>query len=121
MGKIIASLRERKALSQAALAQEVGLTQPTLSRVERGQAQIDLFTFSRIAAVFGMSGSELMGRVELTLARTQQAAQGVAPVQQPDQPWWQSALSAGGLSGLGGLVAFAVGAALEERAKKDDE
>lgn len=116
VGRLIAALRERAKLSQQALAGRVGLTQPTLSRVERGQAQVDVYTFHKIAETFEMRGSELQWHVEQALARSAQAAAGAvgqAPVE--GTPWWKTAAAVGGLAGLGGLVAFAVRAALDDK------
>ncbi|MAC29420.1 MAG: hypothetical protein CMH59_23560 [Myxococcales bacterium] len=119
VGRLVAALRERAGLSQAALAERVGLTQPTLSRVERGRAQLDVYAFHRIAEVFGMRPAELHQHVERALARSEEAARGALgePKTSParKRPWWEHAAEVGGAAGLGGLVAFAVGAALDEK------
>jgi transcriptional regulator with XRE-family HTH domain len=115
VGRVIASLRERAGWSQADLAGRVGLTQSTLSRVERGQAQPDVFTFHKVAGAFGMRTCDLQYHVDDALWRSEEAARGViGKAPKKDVPWWQAALTAAGIAGLGGLVAFAVGAALDQ-------
>jgi len=42
VGLVVQSLRERKALQQAELAQRIGTSQPTVSRIERGTAMMSL-------------------------------------------------------------------------------
>lgn len=119
VGRLVASLRERQGWSQAELAGRAGLTQPTLSRIERGQVQADLLSFRRIGRAFGMSAPELHAHLERALARSEQAARGaVGQRSRRGSPWWKAALAVGGVGGLGGLVAFAVSAALDELAKQ---
>ncbi|MEM9190139.1 MAG: helix-turn-helix transcriptional regulator [Myxococcota bacterium] len=116
LGRVIASLRERAGQSQAALAKAVGLTQPTLSRIERGQAPADGFTLRKIARAFGLNAAQLHELVDEALRRTEQAAEG-AVGGGSEVSWWRHALAVAGVAGLGGLVAFAVAAALDDKSK----
>jgi len=119
LGRVVASLRERRGWSQGELAERVGLTQSTLSRMERGQAQPDAFTFTKLAEAFQVTAAELSDYVDRALARSELAAQGaIGPSRPTTKPWWQSALAVAGVAGLGGLVAFAVAAALDEKLKR---
>lgn len=113
LGMIIMRLRERRELTQAALAERIGVTQSTLSRIERGQVQPEPFVVRQLADAFGMTTSAFDQHVDDAYQRTQRAAQGTVPGQ-GKQPWWQVALQVAGLTGLAGLVAFAVAAVLNE-------
>lgn len=50
--ELIANRISRK-LTQAALADKVGIKQPSLARIESGSVMPSLYTLDRIAAVFG--------------------------------------------------------------------
>jgi transcriptional regulator with XRE-family HTH domain len=121
LGRVIAGLRERKKISQGELAERVGITQPTLSRIERGQGQPDAFTLTKIADVLGVSVGELMAYVEKSLARTEHATRSALGTTGQDRKgtrdWWETAITVAGAAGLAGLVAFSVAAALKEKPK----
>lgn len=115
-GRVVAHLRQGRGWSQQDLARAVGLTQPTLSRIERGQGLPDVHVARRIALAFGMTTADLVARVDDAFARTEQVARAqLRPDAQKKRPWWQGALLAGGAAGLAGLVAFAVSSALDTR------
>lgn len=113
LGQVIMRLRERHQLTQGQLAERVGLTQTTLSRIERGQARPDPFVLRRIAETFGMTNAELSQSVDAAFQRTQQAAQSTVRTE-PEQSWWEVALSVAGVAGLIGLAGFAVAAVVNE-------
>ncbi|MBM7112468.1 helix-turn-helix domain-containing protein [Archangium primigenium] len=119
VGKIIATLRAQKEWSQEDLARRVGLTQSTLSRIERGQAHPDPFTFKKFAEVFGMGVEEFHARVNEAMEATKRATQGATKRTSDASPWWEVAIGIAGIVGLVGLVSFAVAAILEEQ--KPDE
>ncbi|WP_170115649.1 helix-turn-helix domain-containing protein [Melittangium boletus] len=119
VGKIIATLRVQKEWSQEELARRVGLTQSTLSRIERGQAHPDPFTFKKFAEVFGMGVEEFHTRVNEAMEATKRATQGATKKASDSSPWWEVAIGVAGIVGLVGLVSFAVAAILEEQ--KPDE
>ncbi|WP_375771235.1 helix-turn-helix domain-containing protein [Archangium gephyra] len=121
LGKIIATLREQRQWTQEQLATRVGVTQSTLSRIERGQAHPDPFTFKKFAEVFGLSVDELHKRVEAAMEATKRATQGVTEKATGSTPWWEVALGLAGIVGLIGLVSFAVAAILEEQKPTEPE
>jgi transcriptional regulator with XRE-family HTH domain len=115
LGRVIASLRERRGLSQEALAEAAGITQSTLSRMERGQAQPDAYTLRRLAEALGVSVADLTAWVDRALERSREATIGAIGKPPPrSKPWWEAALKVAGAAGLAGLVAFAVSAALDD-------
>ncbi len=118
LGRVIGALRERHGMSQAALAERVGLTQSTLSRIERGQARPDAFTLRRLADAFGVTPGVLSDWVDQAYARSAEAARGAIGTRKTHKNWWQAAVAVAGFAGLGGLVAFAVAAALDDLTKK---
>ena len=120
LGKTIASLREKKGWTQGDLASRVGITQSNLSRIERGQAQPDAYTFRRLAEAFGMSASKLSKLVETAYNGTKEAAASASQETSDEGPWWKRALAVAGVVGLTGLVAFAVGAAMVALAEADE-
>ncbi len=113
LGKIIAALREQRGWTQDELATRVGVTQSTLSRIERGQAHPDPYTFRKFAEIFGLRVEELHGRVDEAMAATKRATQGVTD-KAASAPWWEVAVGLAGFVGLVGLVTFAVAAILED-------
>jgi transcriptional regulator with XRE-family HTH domain len=119
LGRVLASLRERRGMSQGELAAKVGITQSTLSRMERGQGQPDAFTMRKLAEALGVSVGDLNAWVDKALERSRQATLGaIGESPRPEEkPWWQAALKVAGAAGLAGLVAFAVSAALDNPAK----
>jgi transcriptional regulator with XRE-family HTH domain len=106
-------------MSQGQLASAAGITQSTLSRMERGQAQPDAFTLKKLAEALGVSVAELTAWVDKALERSRQATIGaIGDKPKPtSKPWWQEALKVAGAAGLAGLVAFAVSAALDNPSK----
>jgi transcriptional regulator with XRE-family HTH domain len=121
LGRTIAELRDRHGLSQVALANQAGLTQPTLSRIEKGATNPELHTLRRIAKAFGMATPALVAQAEAAFARTAQTAQGAgASPAQSDMPWWQAALGALGVASVVGL-AVAAAMAAEEASKPAPE
>lgn len=118
IGRTIAGLREQHGFSQVALAHEVGLTQPTLSRVERGGTQPDPFTLRKMALAFKMTLPELLTRVEDAYQRAQKQAKENAPkasrAAASDDSWVPLAAALGAL-GVASLVGLAVAASMAEQ------
>jgi transcriptional regulator with XRE-family HTH domain len=52
------SLREKARLSQKAIAQEIGLTQPDISKIERRERRIDVLETLRWVRATGVNPSE---------------------------------------------------------------
>jgi transcriptional regulator with XRE-family HTH domain len=59
LGSAIRELREKRGLTQEALAHEAGITTGTLSLIERGQSNPAWGTVSRIADALGSSMGEV--------------------------------------------------------------
>ena len=114
IGKVIATLRKRKEVGQSDFAKAIGVSQPTLSRLERGQMAPDVVLFSHIADALGLSSTELHRLVEDSLERAQQAAEGATRQSAGSDSVWSTALRIAGVVGLAGLAAFAVAAALND-------
>lgn len=60
MKEKIRALREAKGLSQAELAEALGVDQTTISAWERGVAEPTLFNLRRLADVLGVYPGELL-------------------------------------------------------------
>lgn len=60
LGQTIANLRRRHGLTQATLAERLGVTDKAVSRWENGQGYPDVTTIPRIAKLFGVSIDSLM-------------------------------------------------------------
>ncbi len=60
IGRKIAEKRQSESLSQVALAEEAGISQVALSRIETGHAQPRPTTLRRIGAALGISARELL-------------------------------------------------------------
>lgn len=54
IGRHIREARDERGLSQGALAREVGIDAPRLSRIERGERGIDSLVLRRIASFFAL-------------------------------------------------------------------
>jgi len=59
LGKALRQLREKRGLTQEALAHEAGITTGSLSLIERGQRNPSWGTVSRIADALGSSMGEV--------------------------------------------------------------
>lgn len=112
-GQVIAALRKRQGVGQQDFARAVGVSQATLSRIERGQAVPDHYTFALMADQFGLSAARLEATVSEALANTQRAAAG-ATGQRSNGFDWGEIIKIAGAVGLIGLAAFAVATALRE-------
>ena len=62
--KKLAELRREKGLSQAALAQALGVDASTIAKYETNDRLPDVYTLSRIADYFDVSTDYLLGRKE---------------------------------------------------------
>ena len=114
VGKVIAYLRKEAGFSQEHFASAIGTSQPTLSRIERGEAVPDVVLFSRIAAALGLTSAQLSDYVDRAIGRAQQAAAGATQAPSGSEGVWKTALQVAGIAGLAGLIIFAVAAALSD-------
>lgn len=116
VGAIVAQLRTRQGMTQGELASKMGVTQPTMSRIERGQVRLDAFELRSLAENFGMSTGQLTTVVDQAYARAEKAAKDEVR-SSPKGEWWKTALAVIGGVGLAGLAGFAAAAALAETDK----
>jgi transcriptional regulator with XRE-family HTH domain len=68
-GKILREVRLKSGLSQERLAFDSGHHRTYISLLERGRRSPTLTTLLRLAAALGVSGSEMVERVEVMVAR----------------------------------------------------
>lgn len=67
--KILRSLRKTQAYTIADVAESSGISTAVISRIERNQAMPELETLARLAKVFAMSATDLLGLAENRLAQ----------------------------------------------------
>ena len=64
IGVALRALRAQKGVSQEKLALETGIGRRYMSDIENGRRNVSLEIIEKIASYFGMSASELVGRIE---------------------------------------------------------
>ncbi len=121
IGQVIAGLRKQSRKSQEEFADEIGVSQPTLSRIERGKAVPDILLFVEIADALDMEASDLHDAIDDAVRRTRDAAAGATNQTSGSDTVWSAALKVAGVVGVAGLVAFAVAAALKAIDEDDDD
>lgn len=107
VGCVIAGLREAREWTQVQFAKKIGVTQPTLSRIERGQAHPDPFVIHKLAEVFSISTKTLCGVVDEAFGEVKQA---ISTASEARPVSW--ALELVGTPAFRGLVIVAVTVAL---------
>lgn len=120
IGKVIGALRERAGMSQMAFAHAIGVSQPTLSRFERGTSVPDMVQMAAIERELGLPPGGLNAKVEETLRRTRKAAQGATEGANGTSVW-SNALKIAGIAGIAGLAAFAIAAVLTLEDREEEE
>ena len=120
-GKVIAELRKHEDMGQQEFADEIGVSQPTLSRIERGKVLPDAFTYKRMAVTLDMTVGELDEAVDDALDRVAQAAQGMVGDDEPTpgESFLGGVMAALGVAAVGGLIGFAVAALVNELEDED--
>lgn len=63
----LSTLRLRRGLSQAALAELIGNSQPSYSKIEAGRVDVLYSTFEKLVAALGVSRDELAGALRNTV------------------------------------------------------
>jgi transcriptional regulator with XRE-family HTH domain len=115
LGQVIALLRKQHGdMTQAMLAQRLGISQSMLSKIESGKRP-DAFLFGQIARAFGLEVQELDAQVFEAMKRARQAAD-VVTAQRKSSSSWGELLA---LAGFVGLVVFAVAAVVGDDAKPE--
>ena len=129
IGLIIAVMRRQKGYSQNQLAHYSGVSQPTISRVELGEAELTTYQLYKIAESFGVTPSFMLGvadEFERELKARKVSVSPKASEATLASVAGASAIVAAGAS-LGGpvglLLGAAVGAIIKHYAKKarDDD
>jgi transcriptional regulator with XRE-family HTH domain len=103
-GATIKQLREAKGITQAELADRIGRTQASVSRIESGQADPDLGDLREVAAALGLTTAELAALFDDAYERARNQADA--------DLGWKRALTVLGIVGLTGLAIFAAALAL---------
>ena len=106
--------RELRSLSQTELAERVGLTQSTISRLERGQTGCEPAVVGQVAAAFGLQGRVFDQLREEAEERTARAVTATLPDASTDA-WWEAALKQVGFLGMAGLIIYVVSGLLAEQ------
>lgn len=105
---MIAALRRRADWDQSELAALSGLSQSTLSRIERGEVSPTYVQMQALATAFRMTVAELEAYIDQSIHVAEGAAAAAPSPTRPKKgtapPWWAVL---GGVA-LGALVAFAV-------------
>lgn len=68
-GQILVKQRTRAGLDQATLANRLGLHQPALSRLERGESPTSISVLVKLATALGVRPSTLIEEFELALVK----------------------------------------------------
>lgn len=110
LGKVISRLREDRGLSQADLAARVGISQPTLSRFERGAGKPDALTMKKLAAELCVSVDVVYGRIDQVLERAKKLSANATSRAPAQDGWWETAVGMLGVIAAVALIVVAVGA-----------
>lgn len=79
LGEIIRQLREREGLVQLELADKLDVAQPTISRIEYGDAGTTAYMLGQIATTFGLTTGRLHDLTARVLEATKRAADAIGP------------------------------------------
>lgn len=64
VGKVLGYLRDQKGLGQKDLADAMGVTQPTLSRIENGQSALTVDQLALAASILKVSSDQILTMVD---------------------------------------------------------
>lgn len=107
LGHSIARLRGKKGMSQYSLADQIGESQPTISRMEKGLLWPDLNKLVKICRVLGVPHVQFISSMEEAM-RVSMVSISAAMEVEPGDSCWQKALSVGGEGALSGICLFGV-------------
>ncbi len=65
----IAEVRKERGISQQAMAKKLGVTQPIISRYERGELRIHAELLAKMAKILGTTSDDLLGLVPIKKAK----------------------------------------------------
>lgn len=100
IGRLLAVQRDRLNLDQATVAAAVGVTQPTWSRIERGESAISVDQLRRACNRLGLVPGQLLNQADS--AKAQLERQGISVVESADDT--DKALAFLGLAALAALI-----------------
>lgn len=83
VGAVLRQRREQMGLEQSQIAQKLGLTQSSYSRIESGKTSLTLVHLSDIAPHFGLSPQSLVAQVESIKLDMQRQGITVSPEKEP--------------------------------------
>jgi DNA-binding XRE family transcriptional regulator len=113
LGQVVEFHRDRQVMTQTSLAQHVGITQTTISRIERGEVQASVVVIRSIANALKLgSVSELLKEVEEVYDSSHLRHKEFEATKMPD--WMKQAAGVATLGALG----FVLGSALAELADR---
>ena len=69
VGSIIRSHREKNRINQGAMAESMGVTQATWSKIENGKSNIGLTQIVRAASILGTTPGQLLSDADVVRAR----------------------------------------------------
>jgi len=78
-GQLIVSLRKEENMDQRDLSEKLGINQPALSRLERGESAANVVMIDNLARTFSISVSELMGNFEEAVAKIENESVKIVP------------------------------------------
>ncbi len=82
LGALMLRERRKRALTQTQIGKLVGISQPTVARIEAGKLPVSVLQFQKIASeLFGVSHATLERRVQATNEVYQKAERAVRPEQ----------------------------------------
>jgi len=86
-GKIIANKRESLVpkLDQVQLAEKLGINQPALSRIERGESSVNITMLRKLANAFGTSAALLMNELEEAIKTVEEKNVSVLPKKEAEK------------------------------------
>ncbi len=100
VGAVIAQTRDEEAVSQAKLAEAVGIGQPAWSRIEKGESALTIDQLARASSALGKHPSEILSIADSTVLKMEEEALNISY----DKPQRKSAASNAGLLLLGGAA-----------------
>lgn len=101
IGRLLVAQRERLGLDQSDIAEAVGVTQPTWSRIERGESAISVDQLRRACNRLGVVPGQLLNQADN--AKVQLERQGISVVESADDTA-EKALAFLGLAALAALI-----------------
>lgn len=79
LGTLVAKLREKHEMNQADLAEKLGVSQPTVAKIERGSNGVPAEKYNRLAQILGLTLDKLHTRVQAVVRATHKAAEAIRP------------------------------------------